>query len=589
LEISATLRATVARASATCLLLLCHTTLCHAQSTYSQATYINTSQFFAGLKQVSLDLRSDPSLAKFVSLSDQRADIVIALAAYGIAIRPGSQVTLVVTVTHHDGAIESKDVQTGAVDSTDVVHGIYFNVEFLLKAAALRNGKLHLVMAAPATSWSGSTLAEDSALRKALLGDQTTKDTKNRFTSLFGEVLKDIATNERPEEVPWAVNSLTPAAKASLDADYAKLARPGLPVAENALEGITAAPQILLDPQFNSDSCKADSDWNAEWTRVFQRLRWTGASSPDLSLSHMFSCVYAYGLAAPRYFALSDRIYMLESNLVFEFNGRLVRKRGEIIFAHHEKLALENTIDESLRDFTSRNIQDFLTDLVLGNTAAPPPAAPPTAVPAATPTRPAAPDPVTTILLRLFGKDLGQSLADTATKSGIRTAIATEAQARAAMFKWVHDDVNVYITASGTRFDTLKAGNVVMSGGNRNWVCKDAPTLSKTCWVVEADTVSTLTALLAESADLNALRAYYTVLADDIGASLPRGWTPGSSQPFGGDLPGKSYTSPGGAHGEFWIARAASGSSYELHFQVVSAPVDDPIGVGGFITPPTRK
>ncbi len=268
---------------------------------------------------------------------------------------------------------------------------------------------------------------------------------------------------------------------------------------------------------------------------------------------------------------------MLESNLVFEFNGRLVRKRGEISFTHHERLALEDTIGGSLRDFTSRNIQDFLTDLVLGNTAAaPPPAATPAAAPAATPTRPAAPDPVTTILLRLFGKDLGQSLADTAMKSGMKTVIATEAQARTAMLQWVRDDVNAYITASDTRFDAYKAGSVVMSGGNRNWVCKSAPTLSKTCWVVEGDTSTTLTTLLAETSDLSALRAYYAILADDITASLPRGWTPGPSQPFGGDLPGKGYTSSNGAHGEFWISRAATGATYELHFQVVSAPVDDP-------------
>ncbi len=223
MEISATVRTA-------CLCFSASPALSHAQSTYSQATYINSSQFFAGLKEVSLDLRSDPSLAKFIPLSDQRADIVIALAAYGIAIRPGSQVTLVVTVTHHDDAIESRDVQTGAVDSTDVVRGMYFNIEFFLKAAALRNGKLHLVMAAPATSWSGSTLAEDSGLRKALLGDQTAKDTKNRFVSLFNETLKDIATNARPEEVPWAVNSFTPAAKSALDADYARLARAGSPL-----------------------------------------------------------------------------------------------------------------------------------------------------------------------------------------------------------------------------------------------------------------------------------------------------------------------------------------------------------------------
>ncbi len=144
MEISATLR--------TAAVLLCLTALSRAQTTYTQATYISTRQFCAGLKEVSLDLRSDPSLAKFVSPADQRADIVIALAAYGIAIRPGSQVTLVVTATHHDDAIQSRNVTTGQVEDTNIVHGIYFNLQFYLKAAALRNGRLHLVMVAPAVS-----------------------------------------------------------------------------------------------------------------------------------------------------------------------------------------------------------------------------------------------------------------------------------------------------------------------------------------------------------------------------------------------------------------------------------------------------
>src|SRR6185437_11277060 len=120
-----------------------------------------------------------------------------------------------------------------------------------------------------------------------------TKDMKNRFVELFGEALKDIATNTRAEENPWVVNSFTPAAKAALDADYAKLARASAPVDTSAVEGMTAAPQIVLDPEFNHDSCKADPNWSDEWTRVFQRLRWTGSPTPGLTLAHMFSCVYA--------------------------------------------------------------------------------------------------------------------------------------------------------------------------------------------------------------------------------------------------------------------------------------------------------
>lgn len=347
---------------------------CFAQGTYSQASYINTSQFFGGLKQVSLDLRSDASLAKFISLEEQRNEIESALGRYGIAVRPNSQVTLVATVTHHDESIVSKDYQTGQVESTTVVHGIYITLQFFLRATALRNGRLHLVVVAPAISWSGSTQAEDSGLRKALLGDQTRQDTRNRFVGLLGDCLKDIASNTTGDEVGWVVNSWTPAAKAAVDADYVRLMRPGVPVDQSSLEGLNYPLQINLDPEFNEDSCKADPAWQDTWTRVFQRLRWTGPPQPGgAALNHFFSCVYAYGLAAPRYFALSDRIYIVEPNVVFEFNGKLIRKRAEIIAAHHEALALEDTIADRLADFVPRNIQDFLTDLVLGNGSAAPP------------------------------------------------------------------------------------------------------------------------------------------------------------------------------------------------------------------------
>ena len=63
--------------------------------------------------------------------------------------------------------------------------------------------------------------------------------------------------------------------------------------------------------------------------------------------------------------------------------------------------------------------------------------------------------------------------------------------------------------------------------------------------------------------------------------------------PFTG-LPSKAYRSTSGAHGEIWLVD--SNGAYELHFELIAAPVgaqaaeptdDDPIGEGGFITPPT--
>lgn len=342
--------------------------VCSAQGTFSQATYITESQFFAQVKEVSLELRSDPSLTKFVSVAEQQSAITRTLGGYGIAVRSGSPVTLVATVTHTQDTVESRDRVTGRVEDTTVIHGIYISAQFFVKAAALRNGKLHLVMASPALGWSGSTQAEDSGVRKFLVGDQTRQDIKDRFVRIFGESLKVIASRSTRDDAPWFVDAWTDKAKAAVDADYLKLMSSDAPAEKSQVKDLSSAPIIALDPEFTHESCKADPAWNNSWMRVFERLGWTDKQEPqNLYLAHFFSCTYAYGLTAPRYFALSDRITLSERNLVFQLNGKLFRTWSEILTTHHEMLALEDTLDDRLDGFIPRHIQEFLTDLVLGN------------------------------------------------------------------------------------------------------------------------------------------------------------------------------------------------------------------------------
>jgi hypothetical protein len=104
------------------------------------------------------------------------------------------------------------------------------------------------------------------------------------------------------------------------------------------------------------------------------------------------------------------------------------------------------------------------------------------------------------------------------------------------------------------------------------WNSKLAPLKAKGCWVVDGAVTSTFSCLLSTAADLNAIRSYYTELTEDLAVLLPGDWKPDAAPPFGGDLPSKGFRSTGGAHGEIWIARAASGGEYELHYQLVAAP-----------------
>ena len=263
----------------------------YAQNRYSQAAEIDDSEFLSAVKEVSLDLQSDDSLAQYISLAAQRNEIVSALAGYGITVRPNAQVTLAVTVTDHLPVVESRDVKTNVVEETIAVHGIYISLRFFVKAAALRNGKLHLVWAAPETSFSGSSLAEDNATRKLLLGDHDatgqSKDVCERSrrlpeglrsppppepTSLQG--IRAAAARQQgppPVEAPWAVNSWTEKAKAAVDAEFVRIMSPGTPVDKTPIEGLAGAPEIVLDPHFDHDDCKADAAWRSRWASVFQR------------------------------------------------------------------------------------------------------------------------------------------------------------------------------------------------------------------------------------------------------------------------------------------------------------------------------
>jgi Protein of unknown function (DUF1036) len=210
-----------------------------------------------------------------------------------------------------------------------------------------------------------------------------------------------------------------------------------------------------------------------------------------------------------------------------------------------------------------------------------------------------------TMLLDEFRKEMRQSAADAANRPLPPAELAKQqAQAHAAMLGWVREDVASYIEASRTGFNAYKKGAPQSSQGLRMWESNTKPLFAKNCFVVQGETATTLSCLLSEKNDLNALRADYAELTEDVTASLPAGWAPVSAPPYGPDFPAsKGYRASSGAHGEIWIARAASGE-YQLHYQLVSpglaaapaanptppaAAPKDPIGSGGFITPPTVR
>lgn len=141
---------------------------------------------------------------------------------------------------------------------------------------------------------------------------------------------------------------------------------------------------------------------------------------------------------------------------------------------------------------------------------------------------------------------------------------------RAALFNWVHEDVATYLAASRSGFAAYKSGGVILSQGLRMWTSSVKPGIARGCWVVQGDSTTTLSCAIP--IDKNYERSYYNELVQDVAASLPAGWSTGPANPFGGSLPSTGFQSTSGAHGEIWLVEPTD-DTYELHFQLVSAPI----------------
>ena len=345
-----------------------------AQGTFSQSVPMTPGQFFQQVKEVSLEVKSDLALAQVVPLAEQQRVIATALAGDGIAVHSGAPITLRVTVDYPISTI--KTTSEGQEQSSQSVRGVFVDAQFFVTAAALRHGELHFVRAAVADSGvTGYRFADDNEVRKALFGDHTAGSVRDHFLKSVAEALN--AFKSMPAALAqsdaWVVSSWSQKQKDALDADFVKaMTAKGISEAvdKSPYEGLASTPHLELVPQ-TGQYCVVDPAWRRDWSAAFERLHWTGAENPpSLTLNHFYSCNYVGG-PAPHYYALLDQITLTEANLVYAFNGRLVRSPGAIGGQHHETIALDNDAsdrtDERMGSFLSHNVTDFLTDLALGN------------------------------------------------------------------------------------------------------------------------------------------------------------------------------------------------------------------------------
>src|SRR5207249_4973867 len=114
--------------------------------TFSQAPYITESQFLKLAKEVSLTFEGASSLEKYVSAAEQRSTVERELAKYGITARPNAPVSVLATVIHKVSVYTKTRVGGSSSGGEEFpIHGLTFELKFFVRAAAMRDRKLHLV------------------------------------------------------------------------------------------------------------------------------------------------------------------------------------------------------------------------------------------------------------------------------------------------------------------------------------------------------------------------------------------------------------------------------------------------------------
>ena len=86
-----------------------------------------------------------------------------------------------------------------------------------------------------------------------------------------------------------------------------------------------------------------------------------------LAAASLFFCHFNSGFTPVHYFWYYDTISLVEDNLVFELNGALVRRPGELLYSSHSADSIEAETKPPTQDFIPRSVNDFLIDLAFGN------------------------------------------------------------------------------------------------------------------------------------------------------------------------------------------------------------------------------
>jgi hypothetical protein len=246
--------------------------------------------------------------------------------------------------------------------------------QFFVRAAAWRNGKFHLVAAAPAWGYAVGTAVEYNDLQKVILGNEWLQELRDQFRDAVAAAMKTPTSSMNAEGKPWVVTSWTAAQKASADAEFIKIMSPQTPLDKRQLEGLDAEPKLDLHQSSDIRECAPDSSWGDLWKRAFQRVGLIEKrGEPSLWLVHSYDCWVTPTISpVVHFYRVFDQILLGEFDLVFELNGSFVRAPGVLLSGGTTLYGVKSDAVSPTKGLFTSTITDFLVELALGNANAPP-------------------------------------------------------------------------------------------------------------------------------------------------------------------------------------------------------------------------
>jgi hypothetical protein len=292
-----------------------------AAADVTQARYMTQSQFLHSLKQVSLTLHvSGYPLNEYLSADQARDMIQNALANRGIVVRPNSPVALEVTLLH-------QGYKTTDADEPTVRHDYFLRLQFFVRGAVWRNGKVHALPVAPASAWWSGGVIEPNELQRLLLNEETGKRLRQQFAQGIVTSLNTVDASTTVDSTPFPPHSWSDQEKARGNAEFARVMRADTPMDSSLILDLDVEPKLEMTTQFKEPACTSGPTLRELWTREFQQLKWTRqlAQSP-LTVEHEFHCRIDKDPGAKPAFHVIHDISLKEANAVFELNGELFRK-----------------------------------------------------------------------------------------------------------------------------------------------------------------------------------------------------------------------------------------------------------------------